>query len=541
MDLSGLCLTLARHTKVSKPFLLAVPDRPGLIPAHGQTAPSPKCAPRPSTYSVDIDPAAKMSAAVFSYAQAARGRTVSQPSPEETSSAAPSTTGSQGKDDASTGATSVTAPSVASTSPDSHDTEQVAQAQSEGGSPKQDSEAASVGPSPLTASVEEQLGKTAEEASAKSTDSRANSEGKASRSTSRTSRFNDNADGKKTRKGKKSRSSDKDAQSDQAQEDESEKVKEPPKPVVLTEAAPPTVNPWAKRMEAQKAAVQSKVVPDGAAAEGETKQTAPQEEAGARGTTSNGVNGDKWAQKKSADATRPADQGPRRSGPRGSRPGDKDEKSSAALPLAADPSSWPDPKSAAEREQPARKTQEKTETTDKDSLDEAGPTRKKTWEKLEIVHSVVFETQLPPPRGSKPRNGAPRGGREGGSMRGSHPAAAPANPQPASASGTDKVPTPATAAGPKTGPTSRPREGSMPSRAASHPQPSKRGSVDSGLRDQRKPSMAGNSTEQSREAGLETSFVSLPPKQSAALTPRSLPCPPTMHCTFLVNHDRALT
>jgi la-related protein 1 len=455
-----------------------------------------------------------MSATAFSYAQAARGRTVSQPSPHETSSPAPSTTGSQGKDDASTGATSITAPSVASTSPEIRDTEQATQAPAEGVLSKHDSEVASVaGSSSSTASVTEQPAKAAEETGAKSTDAqappRSQSEDKASRSASRTSRVNESADGRKGRKGKKARSSDKDVSSEQNQEEDAEKAKEPPKPVILTEAPLPTVNPWAKRMEAQKAAVHVKAGSDGPVTDSESKQ----DDISSRNGAPNGANGEKWAQKKPAEPSRPADQAPRRSGPRGSRAGDKDEKSSAALPPVADPSSWPDPKSAAEREQPARKSQEKTDTAEKDSLDEAGPTRKKTWEKLEIVHSVVFETQLPPLRGSKPRGGATRGGREAGSMRGNHAAAAAAaaaTPQPTASSGSDKAASPGGAAPPKPA-TTRPREESVASRAASQPQPphaSKRASTDVASREQRKPSVPGSTTEQTRETGLDAPSVS---------------------------------
>lgn len=457
-----------------------------------------------------------MSATTFSYAQAARGRTASQATPQEISSPAPSTTGSQGKDDVSTGATSVTAPSVASTAPETRDTEQATRTQIEDGLTKQDSEVSSaIGSNPPAVSTMEQSGKTVEEATAKPTDSqsqhRSQSEDKASRSTSRTSRFNDSADGRKGRKGKKGRSGDKDAQSDQNQEEDAEKVKETPKPVILTEAPLPAVNPWAKRMEAQKAAVQAKIASDSPATDGELKQNPSLEEASVRSPISNGVTGDKWVQKKPAEASRPADQAPRRSGPRGSRAGDKDEKSTAALPSVADPSSWPDPKSAAEREQPARKTQEKTDAVEKDSLDEAGPTRKKTWEKLEIVHSVVFETQLPPLRGSKPRGGS-RGGREAGSMRGSHPAATTAAPQPSASSVSDKAASPGGSTGPKNVAT-RPVEGGVPSRAGSQPQPSqmsKRGSIDAASRDQRKPSMPG-SAEQARDTSIDASSVSSAP------------------------------
>ncbi|KAL2172405.1 hypothetical protein VTG60DRAFT_5680 [Thermothelomyces hinnuleus] len=457
-----------------------------------------------------------MSATTFSYAQAARGRTVSQPSQQETSSPAPSTIGSQGKDDASTGATSITAPSVASTTPETRDTEQAAQPQVESKLLKQDQEAASVANSNSSAAfVTEQSGKPAEETSVKSSDARpqarSQSEDKASRSTSRTSRFNDSADGRKGRKGKKGRTADKDAPSDQNQDEDAEKVKEAPKPVILTEAPLPTVNPWAKRMEAQKAAVQVKLGSDNPTVDSESKQNTSQEESNVRNAAPNGANGDKWAQKKTAEASRPTDQAPRRSGPRGSRAGDKEERTSVALPPVADPSSWPDPKSAAEREQTARKSQEKLDTAEKDGPEEAAHARKKTWEKLEIEHSVVFQTPLPPLRGPKPRGGAPRGGREAGPMRGSHTAAAAATaPQANLGSVNDK----AASSGGFTGPkpvAARSRDGSIPSRAApqSHPpHASKRASVDVASRDQRKPSVPGSTTEQARDASFDASSSS---------------------------------
>ncbi|KAL2159138.1 hypothetical protein VTH06DRAFT_2570 [Thermothelomyces fergusii] len=454
-----------------------------------------------------------MSATTFSYAQAARGRAISQPSQQEASSPAPSTTGSQGKDDASSGATSITAPSVASTAPEARDTEQAAQPQVESTLLKQDQEVASVANSNSSAAyVAEQSGKTSEEASVKSSDARpqarSQSEDKASRSTSRTSRFNDSADGRKGRKGKKGRAADKDAPSDQTQDEDSEKVKEVPKPVILTEAPPPTVNPWAKRMEAQKAAVQIKLGSDNPTVDGESKQNTSQEESNVRSTAANGTNGDRWAQKKTAEASRPTDQAPRRGGPRGNRAGDKEERASVALPPVADPSSWPDPKAAAEREQTAKKPQEKVDTAEKDGLEEVAPARKKTWEKLEIEHSVVFQTPLPPLRGPKPRGGAPRGGRETGSMRGGHTGAAASQTNLGSVA--DKAASPGGFTGPKPA-AARARDGNIPSRTApqSHPpHASKRASVDVTSRDQRKPSVPEGTTEQARDASFDASSSS---------------------------------
>lgn len=457
-----------------------------------------------------------MSTATFSYAQAAKGQTVSQSSAQQALSPEPSTTGPQTKDEASTGNPSVTAPSVASSGAETRNTHSSGPVDAEDGSPKQDSEVASVvgGSASSTASAE-QSGKTTREGSVTAADAQSHVEDKGSRSTSRTSRFNDSADGRKGRKGKKGRGSDKDAQSEQNQDEEAEKAKEPPKPVVLVEAVPPSVNPWAKRMEALKVATKAKVVPApiSPATANESKQGPSQEEAGPRSATANGANGDKWAQKKPTEASRPADQAPRRSAPRGSRANEKDEKSPVSLPPAADPSSWPDPKSAAALEQPARKAHEKTDSGEKESQEEAGPTRKKTWEKLEISHSVVFETPLPV-RGSKPRGGA-RGGREGGSLRGG---AAPNTTGPAANTVNEKAATVGGSMAPRTA-TNRPREGSIPARTASQAQPhhsAKRASVDGASKDQRKPSVSGN-TDQIRDLHIEPSSVSL-------ATPEGSPC-----------------
>ncbi|KAK4238245.1 hypothetical protein C8A03DRAFT_15268 [Achaetomium macrosporum] len=454
-----------------------------------------------------------MSAATFSYAQAARGQTASQPSPRQISSPAPSTAGSQGKDDASTGATSVTAPSVASNGPETQNAEQKIASHVGAAPSKQESEDSSIaGTGSSTASVTEHSGKITQENSTKAADAltRSRSEDKGSRSTSRTSRVNDNAEGRRGRKGKKGRGGDKDAQSEQNQEEDAEKAKEAAKPVILTEAPPPAVNPWAKRMEAQKAAVKAKLASvDGPVASNEVKQSPAQEDSGVHSTMSNGVNG---PQKKPVEASRPTEQASRRGGPRGSRTGDKDEKNSVSLPPVADPSSWPDPKSAAAREQAPRKPQEKSDSPEKDGQDESAPTRKKTWEKLEIVHSVVFETQLPPLRGTKPRGGA-RGGREAGSMRGNHPGAAgaaSAASQPAASSVSDKAPSPGGSTGPRTT-TTRPREGSVPARSTTQPHAShtsKRTSIDGASRDQRKASVPGNTSEQARDVNIDAPFSS---------------------------------
>ncbi|KAL2269854.1 hypothetical protein VTJ83DRAFT_2038 [Remersonia thermophila] len=471
-----------------------------------------------------------MSAQPFSYAQAARGRPAAQTNQQqEASSAPPSTAGSQVKDDASTGATSVTAPSVASTNTDPRDTEQPSLPQAEDRQSKPHSKAPSVADSASSeASVSEASKKPSGPSGAKHhehrSQTRSYSDDKTSRSTSRTSRANDSVDGKKAKKGKRGRASDKDtrgaqsAQSAQSAEEDAEKEKEPPKPVVLTEAPLPAVNPWAQRMEARKAAaVQAKVTPEDSAP-AEPKQDAAPADAASRSTATNGET--KWAQKK-PEGSRQADQAPRRSGPRGSRAGDKDDKAPVALHPVADPASWPDPKAAAEQE--AKKTQTKAEkpekadkadkadTAEKEAPEEAGPARKKTWEKLDIVPSVVFETQLPQIRGSKPRSSAPRGSRGDSTSAKANNLGAAAGPQTPATSASDKTPSNAGTSGPKTGTNTRPRDGSIVSRAAAQPQQphaSKRSPADAAARDQRKPSAPANATEPARDANAVTPSTS---------------------------------
>ena len=455
----------------------------------------------------------------FSYAQAARGRTTSQASPQPTSPA-PSTTGPQSKDETPANVSSQTATSVTVNGADVKETEQNVQQPTESAAVKQESEASSVagGPAPSTISTTEQSGKNATE-SGKQPESRrgGNSEDKSSRSTSRTSRVNDSSDGRKGRKGKKGRSGDKDEQNEQNQEEEAEKVKEPPKPVILTEAPVPAVNPWAQRMEAQKAkaklAAQQASEASSPAAGGDSK---------AQETSGAAVNGDKWAKK-------PGEQAARRNGPRGGRANDKDDKPPVALPPVADPASWPDPKAAAEQRDQAKNKQiekhEKSENAEEKGQEEAAPSRKKTWEKLDIVPSVVFETQLPI-RGSKPRGGA-RGGREAGSMRGSHSSTSGGTSHSAFNSVNDKSASSGVSTGARPA-TTRPREGSLPVRSApqsQQAQPSKRAPADGPSREQRKPAAPANSNstaDQARDApSADVSSVSHPHEASGRPAPHN--------------------
>ncbi|KAK3383870.1 hypothetical protein B0T24DRAFT_66302 [Lasiosphaeria ovina] len=447
-----------------------------------------------------------MSSTAFSYAQAAKRQIVSQPSPQLTSSTAPPSTSSQAKDDILTANTSVTASSVTSNDAEAPDGDKTTQPDVDVALSRQNSELGSLRVSvpSTTMAVAERLTKS--DTAVESLD---HAEDKSTSSASRTSRTNDNVYDKKGRKTKKSRGSDRDSQSEQALEDEKEK--EIPKPV-FSEAPLPAVNVWARRIEAQQAA-KAKLAPAAVPSVGpavatntDTKKRDTAEEADAHSSALNrAVNGDKMS-RKTPELPRPTEQAQRRAAPRGSRANDKDERGSVALPPVADASLWPDPKSAAATtDELSRKSQDKPETTENHSQDDAGQAKKKTWVNLEIIPNVIWQTPMPP-RGTKPRGGA-RGGREQVSARPNQGSVT--SPTNASTPGpvNDKS-TPAGVSVVTKAAVPRPREGSIPARAASQgapPHASKRASIDgASSRDQRKMSVTAN-TEQARESGTDSS------------------------------------
>ncbi|KAK3336518.1 hypothetical protein B0T19DRAFT_41417 [Cercophora scortea] len=448
-----------------------------------------------------------MSAVPFSYAQAAKGQAVPHPSPQLSSSSAPPSTSSQAKDEFS-GNTSETAPSVVSNDADSRDAGKPTQPGVEAATPNQDPEMISLGASvPSTILASEQISKPSRESDGGSLDLQQRVEGKASRSTSQNSRSNDGTDGRKGRKGKKGRASDKEASNESQREEEKEK--EVAKPVILSEAPVPTVNPWMVRQQEQAAKVKSAPVstsgPASAVSAGssDSKNRASLGEGDVQNGSLNGVNGDKL-QKKSSDSPRGPDQAQRRSNPRGSRANDKDEKSSEALPPVGDAMFWPDPKAAASTEDVSQKPQDKVDRAEKEAQDESNSSKKR-WTKIEINPTVVFSTPLPT-RGSKPRGGA-RGGREQNSTRGSNnngPNAANAS-APTAGSVTDKTTSTSGPAGPRSA-AARPQESNSAPRATSLSQAAhlpKRSSVDGALsKDVRKLSVSANA-EQARDSGAD--------------------------------------
>jgi len=453
-----------------------------------------------------------MSQTPFSYAQAAKGQAAAQQAPQPTTSPAPPSVSSQGKDDATTASTAATVLSTTSGDFEAHESAKKPKAEDESAVQNKESEVSAREGVVASRSVSDSASNTVgsrESAPADST--QATNEEKTHRSSSRISRSND-GEARKGRKGKKGRNHEKEGDADKAQADKEEK--EPQKPVILSEAPIPSVNIWHKRREAQAAKTPS--APAASSQSATSTQTGPVDDSKKRTTTEevdatagalNGTSGEKPQPRKSVDFSRIADQLPRRSGPRGSRVHEKDEKSGAeALPSVADATLWPDVKSAVAADE-KKKPQEKTERVEKEAQEsEAGPSKrsKKEWVAIPYVPTVNFQTPMPQ-RSSKPRGGA-RGGRETGTTRGAHSNAAHSNAAPATESTSDKAQSTANAAPAKEG---RPRDGSGGTRANSlPPSASKRASIDASFtRDGRKPS-APAASDIRRELASESQSVS---------------------------------
>jgi la-related protein 1 len=314
-------------------------------------------------------------------------------------------------------------------------------------------------------------------------------------------------EGRKGKKSKKQKNTEK----------ESEKEKEEVKPEILVPAPLPTVNFWQQRKEElaktkpspvliqnPQSFVESSIANDATSAAttkaGDTKK---------RGKSSNVDDGDKImgakdasntgrGQKKGGESGGKAkeDQPSKRAGPRGSRTGEKDEKSSANQlpPPVEDAISWPTPETALEEEK--RKAQEKLEKEEKDDNASSKPRPKEKWVPVPYIPTVTFNTPLPT-RGGRGRGGA-RGGRTEGGSRPSH--------SNGSAVGEKGQITSTTTGSPSTEPERRPsRDGP---RAASLP-PNPKRSNESTTRDQRKPFTAQQPADKSRNGPNKSESTAL--------------------------------
>jgi la-related protein 1 len=253
------------------------------------------------------------------------------------------------------------------------------------------------------------------------------------RSASGTEKPSETNEGRRGKKGKKQKNAEK----------EPEKEKEEVKQEILVAAPPPAVNIWQQRKEAQAQMAKAKPSPsisqssqapdlsstnDAAlgqvSKQAETKRRGKATEDGDKslGATQNGSNKDVSSstkgQKKGSDgATKPKDDATKRSGPRGSRANEKDDKAPTTQlpPPVEDAISWPTPETALEDEK--RKAQEKSEKEEKEESSSNKPRPKEKWVTVPYVPSVNFNTPLPA-RGGRGRGGG-RGGREANG-RGNH-------------------------------------------------------------------------------------------------------------------------
>ncbi|KAM0723237.1 hypothetical protein Q7P37_001437 [Cladosporium fusiforme] len=203
------------------------------------------------------------------------------------------------------------------------------------------------------------------------------------------------------------------------QEKSEEPPAPPPKPVVLTEAPAPTVNPWMKRAEENKAKQAAVPAPapkapqaQGAAANlkenqrprADSKKKNNQAASSAETNTSSDAKKPNGSQGKRTDEQRPATrQGAKPATaqradvnvPGFSRPAARDERPNAAAPPPVkDEVSWPTPDTA-----PAPEPKERKPSPEKDSEDKteenasAGKGRKKQeWKPVPVVPNILWET-----------------------------------------------------------------------------------------------------------------------------------------------------
>lgn len=325
-------------------------------------------------------------------------------------------------------------------------------------------------------------------------------------------------DRRKARKGRKEKNADKEA----------EKEKEEPKPVeILVAAPPPAVNIWQQRMGAQaakvKPAAETVLVessPVEASTEGKATEKRKSKPSGAEDAerSANGTSRETKGQKKSSEAAKGKEDYNKRTAPRGSRLGDKEEKPAVSQlpPPVEDAISWPTPETALEEEK--RKAQ-KIERDEKDVEANANkqPRQKEKWVSVPYTPSVTFNTPLPT-RGARGRGGRPAGRDAGG--RGGHGTNDSINGEKATANATGVSDS-----------RERGRDSVGSGRATSlPPNASKRPAGDSSYRDARKPTAvfekskaesSGAKTESTAAANGRRSSVTTQTEASAADGSRS--------------------
>ncbi|KAI7025030.1 hypothetical protein KC366_g12130, partial [Hortaea werneckii] len=205
----------------------------------------------------------------------------------------------------------------------------------------------------------------------------------------------------------------------------------PPKPVILHEAAVPTVNPWLQRKEAlgpkpvaqQPAAKPAPKAPQEPAPLKENQR--PQVDSRKKPTAANGLSqSDNDVTKPDGASSKRANEAPRPM-PQGPTTGTSDSRTS--IPSSTTPAlgvkdetSWPTPVTAQEKERKDATEKESSEKTE--DAAPAKPKKKKEWQSMLVTPSVIFETPnirgRDAPRSATSERGGRGGARGRGGMRG---------------------------------------------------------------------------------------------------------------------------
>ncbi|RYP09209.1 hypothetical protein DL764_001395 [Monosporascus ibericus] len=360
-------------------------------------------------------------ATTFSYAQAAKGQSISQAAPSQSGQNQTTPTPSKSSQDIATSAKSGSSVSSVAvpTAPD--ESEPVEQASATPAGPDQGSSDREPKPfddepvaTPKAPSESTFTSQVMEKPLGEIPPPNPEKREKASNSSAHRQ---DSSDARRN-KGKKSQAYENGEDQEQNQD---RKENSPPPQAELFEAPIPAVNVWQQRREAQ--AAKAKVAPPLAAqprspADGnvsvvpsnsDQKQRSLNDAAQSPPAQNKALSTSNKPQKKATEQARSnGDQSFRRSAPRGSRTNEKESRSALdALPPVANAASWPTPETASVE----TKSQTHTEKYEKDGKAESatGKSRQK-WVPVPFVPTVAFNTSLP-------ARGGPRGGGRAGSTR----------------------------------------------------------------------------------------------------------------------------
>lgn len=335
--------------------------------------------------SVDPTPStSEMAASTFSYAQAAKGQqgsTAQAPETTQPSKAESSTSAAPTEKSIDTQASTAETSQAASTT-------EVRPSVTE----KQDAESMSGADNDSrTGSVQEKRTESKRDEETSRLDRPWRRNDKSTRSSSAATRSVDEQDSRR-RKGKKGKNTDKQS-SDNANADEPKPEPEAPK-IELADAAPPPVNIWQQRREAQAAKTNPEPIANGPSNTASTSPNPTATTAASASASAAPMNG--------VQSTTKSGDRPERNASRGNRMAAREAKAEVPPPTN-DAVSWPTPETAVQEEKkPAEKPAEKAAQDEGASK----PRQKKEWQAYDFVPTVTFETQLPQMRSSKPRGGA---------------------------------------------------------------------------------------------------------------------------------------